>query len=237
MKYLLYSFLLFVFVTCKKTDTEINEPPTICISDSTTLQITVSDYYSRQPIGGTELKVIRGNSCGGCPLNDTFLTQTGNLLGELEAAFKHSKEAKYGAAIIPPDPYLPVNYFSVRAGCTGSYNIFLKPKIKLGIWIKNPTDRELPLKLIQIAQKPDPAATNFDSYDPGQNVYTVYQTPGYIFPPKSDWKVFWFDALPEQELEIWLDYGYSLSPTLDLQVFRTTAGSLFNCQIELKPSF
>ncbi|HOY08435.1 MAG TPA: hypothetical protein PLO67_23675 [Saprospiraceae bacterium] len=235
MKYLLYSLLLLSLAGCNTPDPEIVEPPAICTSDSTTLQFSVYDYYSGQPVGGTQLKVLNGYSCDWCPIPDTILTQTANPQGGLWAAFKHSKGVDYNASIVLPDPYLSIGPFPVRSGCVASSKLFLKPKIKLGIWIKNPTNSDIYVSMLSIVQRPDLHSAEVDAYDPAQDAYTSSQTPGWTFPAKSDWKVFWFDALPEEQLEVWLDYGYTPFP--QLEVFHTNADSVFNCQIQLKEVF
>ena len=235
MKYLLYALLLLSLAGCNSPDPEIVEPPALCTSDSTTFKFSVFDYYSGQPVGGTQLNVLNGYSCYECPIPDTILTQTANPDGSLEAAFKHSKGVHYNASIVPPDPYLPVGPFPVRNGCVASSKLFLKPKIKLGIWIKNPTNWDIYLSLISITQRPDLQSAEVDAYDPAQDAYTSSQTLGWAFPAKSDWKVIWFDALPEQEVVIWLDYGYMPFP--QAEVFHTNADSVFNCQIQLKEAF
>ncbi len=234
MKYLFYILLLFSLSTCNFPELDFSEPEKTCTSETTRLQFTVHDYYSGQPISGTQLKVIeKVFFCAWCPLPDTILNKVGTLQGSLEGIFRHNPNygVYYETLIVPPGNYLPVGPVPIATGCITSSKLRLKPKVKLGIWVKNLRSSPVTLNQISVAQKLDLPASQTYSYDPEHYAFSFTQAVNQTIPAKSDWNIFWFDALPEENLEVGLIYADNGRFT---EQFKTGTDSIFYHLIRIR---
>jgi hypothetical protein len=234
----LYLFLLLslALTACRfNFDPDFSGPAQPCKGLTTDFSFQFTDYYSRLPITGVRAKVTQEVSyCAWCPLPDTILTVITNLQGKLSGTVRHdsSNFLFNNIYLTMPDSYLPVRPFPLAKGCDNVRVFNLKPKSKLGIWIKNTTDDAVLLNQISIAQQLQlPANTKKDLNDPAQQAFESTQYVAESLPGHSNWKLYWFDALPEEIIEIKLT---SANRDILTERFTTARDSVFFYKIRIR---
>ena len=233
----LYLFLLLSLAlsACRfNFDLDFSGPDDLCKEVKTSFSFKVEDYYSRQPVPGAQLKVIKQvNYCAWCPLPDTILTANANAHGEFVGNFQHdlNSNISYTACIVMPESYFTVRPFLIGKGCDNAYWFALKPKSKLGIWIKNTTDEAVFLDQISIAQRLELPDSEKDPNDPSQQTFKFFQAVHQSIPGHSNWQLFWFDALPEEKIEINLTFE---NRNILTEQFTTSRDSTFYYKIRIR---
>ena len=167
-----------------------------CDSNETTFRLTYQDYYTRQPICGVPLEVSEGGK--------TVFKGMTNLQGYVLGGFYHSPNnwASYYAWLLPSEHYAWARGIGLQKGCKTVKTYLLKPTTKLGIWVKNLSDEAVFLNSLSIQQK-----TNNNGSELYQGPFSLSKNITEALPAKNDWRLFWFEALPEEKVDIKLAYN------------------------------